>query len=479
MNPLPWRDHPFRTLLHLAWPIAVSSLSFSVMTVVDTLLVGRLGTSELAGVGLAGTAVFTLLCFSFGLLQGAKMLVAQSMGAGQRDALLSYVGAAVYAALALGVVTTGLGEAAARGVGHLAASAAAGRAATTYMRIRALAAPVVLVQVALREVRQAQGDARSPMIAAVSANIVNIALALLFIFGLRWGVAGAALATVVAHGVEVGVLAFVQRASGGFGLRVVRRAHLVDLARVGLPTGLQFMLEVGSFATLTLAISGFSEADMAGHQIALQIAHFSFMPCVAIGEAAAVLSGQAVGADRDDLVRLLARRASLVAMAYASSCSIGMLTAGRVIVGEFTNDPVVQLLATRLLIVAAVFGVFDAANIVARCVLRGTGDVRFAAVVGVIVTWVSTPTLAWGLGRGLRLGALGGWLGLLLDIVASATILVVRVERSGWMAAARASRARLVAHEDGRSARTTAVDPEDGLRAVAAARDGPSLHTPP
>jgi MATE family multidrug resistance protein len=479
MHPLPWRDRPFRTLLHLAWPIAVSSLSFSVMTVVDTLLVGRLGTSELAGVGLAGTAAFTLLCFSFGLLQGAKMLASQAMGAGRRDALLAYVGAAVYAAIALGVVTMVLGEAAACGVGRLAASAAAGRAATTYLRIRALAAPVVLVQVALREIRQAQGDARSPMIAAVSANVVNIALALLFIFGLRWGVAGAALATVVAHGVEAGVLAFVQRATGGFGLRVVRRSHLVDLARVGLPTGLQFMLEVGSFATLTLAISGFSEADMAGHQIALQIAHFSFMPCVAIGEAAAVLSGQAVGADRDDLVRVLARRASLVAMAYASSCSIGMLTAGRVIVREFTTDPAVERLATHLLVVAAVFGVFDGANIVARCVLRGAGDVRFAAVVGVVVTWVSTPTLAWGLGRGLRLGALGGWLGLLLDIVVSATILVARVEGTGWMAAARASRARLVAHQAARSARATQADLEDGLRGGVALREKPPLHTAP
>jgi MATE family multidrug resistance protein len=443
MHPLSWSGRPFRALLELAWPIAISSLSFSVMTVVDTLLVGRLGTSELAGVGLAGITVFVLLCFSFGLLQGAKTLAAQAIGAGQRDALLSYVGAAVFAALVLGAATTGLGEAVAGGVARLAASDSAGRAATTYVRIRALAAPVVLVQVALREIRQAQGDARSPMIATVAANVVNIALAMLFIFGLGWGVAGAASAAVVAHGVEAGILVVVQLASGGFGFRRVARTHFADLARVGVPTGLQFMLEVGSFATLTLAISGFSEVDMASHQVALQIAHFSFMPCIAIGEAAAVLSGQAVGADRDDLVRPMAKRAASVAVGYASFCSIGMLTAGRAIAGEFTADPAVLLLASRLLAVAAFFGVFDGVNIVARCVLRGTGDVRFAAVVGVGVAWVSTPTLAWGLGRGLRLGALGGWIGILIDIVVSAIILAVRVERLGWVAAARASRARL------------------------------------
>jgi MATE family multidrug resistance protein len=198
MNPLSWRNRPFRALIRLTWPIAVSSLSFSVMTVVDTLLVGRLGTPQLAGVGLAGILAFVLLCFSFGLLQGAKTLVAQAMGGGRGDAVLAYVGAAMSAALALGVVTTGLGELVAPFIGRLAASEAAGRAATQYLEIRTLAAPIVLAHAALRETRQAQSDTRSPMAATIAANVVNIGLAVLFIFRFRWGVAGAALAAVIA-----------------------------------------------------------------------------------------------------------------------------------------------------------------------------------------------------------------------------------------------------------------------------------------
>src|SRR6185436_7449300 len=80
---LPWEARPGRELVLLAWPIAVSTISYSVMTLVDTLLVGRLGAAQLAGVGLGGTAAFVLLCFSFGLLRGAKTLVAQSVGAGR------------------------------------------------------------------------------------------------------------------------------------------------------------------------------------------------------------------------------------------------------------------------------------------------------------------------------------------------------------------------------------------------------------
>ena len=79
------KETPLRELLRLAWPIAVSMLSYSIMTLVDTLLVGRLGPAALAGVGLGGTAAFALLCFSFGLIRGTKTLVSQAVGAGRRD----------------------------------------------------------------------------------------------------------------------------------------------------------------------------------------------------------------------------------------------------------------------------------------------------------------------------------------------------------------------------------------------------------
>ncbi len=469
-GPLVWSARPFAELIRLAWPIAVATLSFTIMTLVDTLVVARLGTAELAGVGLGGTAIFFLFCFSFGLLQGAKVLVSQAIGAGRRDEVLRHVAVALAAALLLGVATVAAAELLAQAVAAMAASDAAGRAARTYMRIRALGAPIVLVQVALREVLQAQGNTRAPMVAALAGNVVNVLLALYFVFGLRWGVAGAAAATLVAHTVEAAVVVRVQRSLGGFGflpadhrrmggvtsrltatvevLRIVQHralspSHWRQLLRVGLPTGLQFLLEVGSFATLTLAVATFSEIDMAAHQIALQLVHFSFMPCVALGEAASVLVGQAVGADRDDLVRYVGRRSAALAVAYAGLCSCVFLLGGRFIAGQFLADQAVVALAARLLLVAAFFGCFDALNIVARCVLRGTGDVRFAAAVGVTVAWVCTPTLAWGLGHGLGMGALGGWLGISAEILVTAVLFGLRVERLGWLKAAAAARLEL------------------------------------
>lgn len=440
---LQWTDRPLRELLRLAWPIAVSTLSYSVMTIVDTLLIGHVGRAQLAGVGLGGISSFVLLCFSFGLLQGAKILVSQAIGAGRSDRASAYLGAAVFSAVSIGVVTAVAGQFAAEFVGRLAATEAAGQAASLYLRIRITGAPLVLLYAALREVRYAHGDARSPMVATVSAQIVNITLAFVFIFVLHRGVAGAATASIVAHMVEAGVLSWAQRAHG-FGLRSFAREHLVDLFRVGFPTALQFVLEVGAFATLSLLISRFSEADMAAHQVALQVIHLSFLPTVAMAEAGSVLVGQAVGAGAYALVLRVARLALLITVGYAAFWSLIFGLVARPIASLFTSDAMVVATAATLLHVAAIFQIGDAANIVGRCALRGAGDVRYAAVVGVVTSWLCTPTFAWVLGYRFKLGAYGGWLGLCVEIALAAGLFWLRLERRGWLAIAMASRERLL-----------------------------------
>src|SRR5262249_11690834 len=87
---LEWESRTLRELLRLAWPITVSTLSYSIMTLVDTLLVGHLGPAELAGAGMGGTAAFAVTCFSFGLLRGNKTLVSQAVGAGRGDLVQAY-----------------------------------------------------------------------------------------------------------------------------------------------------------------------------------------------------------------------------------------------------------------------------------------------------------------------------------------------------------------------------------------------------
>jgi len=439
-----WAEAPFGELLRLAWPITVSTLSYSIMTLVDTLLVGRLGAAQLAGVGLGGTAAFALLCFAWGLLRGVKTLVSQAVGAQRRDEVGSYLGAALVWAGITGVAVVVLGELTALALPLISASSEAGHAARTYLSIRTLGAPMALLYVALREVRYGESDARSPMTATVAANLVNVALAWTFVYVMKWGVAGAAWATICAHTVEAGVL-MVRQARLGFQVRATAMKHVRALWRIGLPTAIQFTLEVGSFALLAALIASLSETEMAAHQIALQVIHFSFLPAFAVAEAASVLAGQAVGADRDGLVTRVARQALALSGAYTGICTLVLAFGASWIVSGFTGDAFLSQAAIRLLHVGAVFQVFDGANIVARATLRGTGDVRFPAVVGVLTSWALTPPLTWLLGRRLHLGAFGGWLGLCAEIVTASLILWWRLERRHWAGAAITSRAELAA----------------------------------
>ena len=148
---LAWIHRPFAALTRLSWPIAVSMLSYSAMTVVDTMMVGRLGAAALAGVGMGGVVSFALVVFSIGLLRGVKVLVSQAVGAGRRDQLADCLAAGLLVALGLGLVTAALGQLVALALPGMAASPGVGGAAATYLGIRVLGAPVMLSFAAMRE----------------------------------------------------------------------------------------------------------------------------------------------------------------------------------------------------------------------------------------------------------------------------------------------------------------------------------------
>jgi len=432
----------FRELVRLAWPITVSTLSFTVMTVVDTAFVGRLGPASLAGVGLGGIALWTVICFGFGLLRAVKVLVAQGVGAGERACVLPFLGAGLYAALALSALAIAVGLPIAQLLPGFSASAEAGRVAHTYMTLRLLGAPIVLLSGAIREARYGFGDSRSPMYAAIASNALHIPLNYALIFTAGLGIAGAAYATLFVQALE---LAWLLRAQvkQGLGLAGARLSHVREVFRLGLPIGSEFLLGVAAFSALVLLIARMSEADLAAHQVALQILHFAFMPAVSIGEAASVLAGQAVGANDDRRVLKIGQSALALSALYASACAAVFVLGAVPLLRLFTSDTQVQSIGVRLLYVAAGFQLFDAANIVARSVLRGTGDVRLPAVMAICSGWTFVPALTWFWGLRHGLGAVGGWLALTVDICFGAGMFWWRLGRCHWLPAARKSRERL------------------------------------
>jgi MATE family multidrug resistance protein len=443
---LRWRLKPFPELVRLAWPIAVSMLSYSVMTLVDTLFAGRLGATALGAVGFGGVVTFTLLCFGIGLSQGAKVLVAQAVGAGRRDKILGHVGSAVTIALSVGAVVGVVGQLVALALPRLADGSASVHLAQRYVSIRVLSAPAILTAFAVREIRCALGDSRSPMRTALIANTLHIPLNAALIFWAGLGVYGAALSTVIAQTLEATLLVLIQR-KDGLGLTRWTRRDVEELWQTGWPLGLERLFNVGSFTLLVTLLARVGDKDLAAHQIANQLNLFALLPMFAFAEAAAVLTGQAVGANEDGLVLRVAKVAILTGGAYGAFCALVYLVLGPTIVGVLTSDVAVQRIAVHLLLVAAAWQAFDAVYLVSASVLRGAGDVRFATLAMVIIAWVVTPPLAILLAIDLGLGAVGGWLALLAEWGTGAIVLWTRLSRSGWKRAAARSRERLAASD--------------------------------
>jgi multidrug resistance protein, MATE family len=423
-----------RPLLTLTWPIAVSMLSYSLMTFVDTVFVGRKGAAAIAAVGLGGLASFTLLTFAMGLLRAGKVLIAHAHGAEQHQRIDGIARSNVMLALLLAGLTATVTLLAAPLLRFAFNEPEPGRLVTSYVFVRAAAIPFFLIGTSLRECSQALGDSRRPMAAALGANLANIPFNALFVLVLDWGVVGSALANVIAQFIEFAWLA--QQRRQWINVRQASWASVKSTASLGWPLGVEMFLDVSSFATLAFIIARFGAVELAAHQIAVQISHLTVLPLLALGESASVLAGQSAGARRFGDIHPITRTSVAVGLGYAAILGLLLLILHDSVATLFTPDRAVRELAGLLVPVVAGFNLAFVLYATGRAVLRGLGDLRFTACVTVGVAWICTPTLGLLLGSYVGWGVMGGWCGVGLEVTLAGVLYFVRLEQGGWSRAA-------------------------------------------
>ena len=377
-----------RELLTLAWPIAAAMLGETALGLVDTKITGGLGASALGGVGLATTLMYALYAFAWGTMRAVKVRTSHAVGEGAPTKGFAYARAGVLMGLAYG-----LGVAA---------------------------------------VMRHPG----PLLGLVGANDALRPYATDFLRAL--GVAGAGYATAFTKTAELALLGALLARDEARARASRRLAPLAlgvalrEVASLGAPTGLQFAGELLAFTTFTAVLGSLGAHEIAAHQIALSTIRVSFLPGIAVAEATSVLVGRALGERRVERADAATRAGLGVAMAFMSICGLGFALFGGALARFFSPDDRVVVVATRLLWVASVFQLLDAANIVLRGALRGAKDVAGVAAIGLFATWAFIPTAAYVLGKRLELGALGGWLGFVAETTVSAGLFWWRWKRGGW-----------------------------------------------
>jgi MATE family multidrug resistance protein len=428
-----------REVTALAWPIATGLLGDAAMGLVDAKLVGGLGAAALGGVGLGLTLTYLGYSFVFGLMRGVKVRTAYAVGRGTPEDGARYALAGAGMGLVVGLAMWALGRDIGWAFRLLGADAELREHGRAFFAAITWGAPGVFVMSALIQHRQGLGDARTPMVVGIAGNVVNALLAWSLIYGHfglpALGVAGAGYATALTQTLQAAALIALlvrSRPSRAWSLPLARAAR--EVASLGVPTGLHFATEMLAFTTFTAILGSLGQVEIAAHQIALMVIRASFLPGVAVGEAASVLVGQALG--RRDLSRAdQATRASLAAaVAFMAACGAVFAVFGSNIARAFTGDASVARVATHLLWIAAAFQVLDAVNIVLRGALRGAKDVRVVAAIGIAVIWLCVPTAAFLLGRLAGWGAVGGWCGFVGETALASALLWLRFRRGAWRA---------------------------------------------
>jgi multidrug resistance protein, MATE family len=290
--------------------------------------------------------------------------------------------------------------------------------------------------IVLRQSLQAMGKLRPIVLAIVFANLLNLLLCWMFVFGKlgapEMGAVGSAVASSIgrwAMGTFLLVVAWrdLKPALVPWSSAAFEPSPLVRMLRLGLPIGLQFVLEVGVFSLVGMMMGRISAVALAGHQVAITLASVTFMVPLGVSVSAAVLVGRAVGRRDPEGARSAARLSIATSLTFMACSALALLVFPRAIAAFYTTDPSVIAVAASLIPIAGVFQIFDGLQVTAGGVLRGFGETRSPMLANLVGYWVlGFPVSLW-LGFGAGLGSRGLWWGFVVGLGTVAIFLLTRV----------------------------------------------------
>ncbi|HJR17610.1 MAG TPA: MATE family efflux transporter [Gemmatimonadales bacterium] len=430
------RRAELRPMVRLAIPVVIIQVGMMAMGVVDTVMVGHVSAQALAAVALGNLYFFTLAVFALGTLMVLDPVVAQAVGARDMPAIARAVQRGIIIAALLTVPAVILLWLAAPMFGLLNQPAEVIPPAAAYAVRTAPGTFPFLLFVVFRQSLQAMGRTGSIVAAIVGANLANVALNWVMIFGHlgfpAMGVVGSAWATTISRVLLVAGLWIGARGQLGPLLLPIRSEvwqprPLLRMLRLGVPIGAQHVLEFGAFALVALMMGWMGMREMAGHQIAINLAALTFMVPLGVGDAASVLVGRAVGRGDPEGARGAARAAFACGVTFMAVTGAIFLTLPHQLAGLYSRDVAVVSVAAMLIPIAGVFQVFDGTQVVAGGVLRGLGDTRAPMVANLIGYWLVGIPVSIYLGFEADLGPPGLWWGLVLGLGLVGASLLLRV----------------------------------------------------
>jgi len=436
----------FRYNLSLSFPVILGLLGHTFVAFADNIMVGQLGTAELAAVSLGNSFVFIAMSLGIGFSTAITPLVAESDGAKDTASGKSALKHGLVLCTVLGLALFFLILLFKPLMYHMKQPIEVVTLAMPYLDLVAFSLVPLIVFQALKQFSEGLSQTKYPMYVTVVANVINIVLNYLLIYGTfgfpEMGIVGAAVGTLVSRVVMVILLWAIFRYKDKFrayvhniNFKVIEKSVLTKIINLGFPSALQMFFEVAIFTSAIWLSGVLGKNAQAANQIALNLSSMTFMVGMGLGVAAMIRVGNQKGLKDFNALRRIAMSIFLLTFILEVVFAILFLAFRDILPTIYLNNndlinaadnTEVIFLTGQLLLVAAFFQISDGLQVVVLGALRGFQDVKIPTLITFIAYWMIGFPVSFYLALYTPLESVGIWLGLLAGLTASAIMLYIR-----------------------------------------------------
>ena len=431
----------YRDNLYLAIPVVISQAGHTVVQISDAIVVGHFaGTVSLAAVSLAVNAFGTMLVIGIGISYGITPLIAQHNGSGNFRECGKLLSNSLFINLIAGIILFAITLCVSVFLlGHLGQTPAVVQKARPFLALLGLSLIPMLIFNTFKQFAEGLGFTKQAMNISIWGNIVNICVGIVLVkgmFGFKpMDVTGVGYSTLIDRCLMAVVMGYYVLKSPrfkeylkDFALKNIDRLRCLKLFRIGGPVALQYGFEVSAFNIAGILVGTIGYHEQAAHQVALSMASLTYMMSSGISAAAAIKSGNYLGRKDYRKLRHSAISNYHIVVLFMFFTAFIFTVFNHVLPWIYTSDKIVIGIAAQLLIIAAVFQLFDGTQVVGLGVLRGMGDVNIPTVITFLAYWLIGLPIAYILGLKLGFGVKGIWYGLVLGLAVSSLLLFFRFQ---------------------------------------------------